>query len=90
MHEHRREPIKLRLKKAQGHVGAVLRMVEEGRDCPEILLQISAVRAALTQIGVLVLEDHLDSCLVDAIEAGSAEEVMLDLKESLERFVRSS
>ncbi|MFC2079290.1 metal-sensitive transcriptional regulator [Candidatus Bipolaricaulota bacterium] len=88
MHEHRRDPIKLRLKKAQGHVGAILRMIDEGRDCPEILLQVSAVRAALTQIGVLVLEDHLDSCIVDAVENGSAEMVLLDLKESIERFVR--
>ena len=88
MHEHRRDAVKLRLKKAQGHVGAVLRMVEEGRDCPEILLQVSAVRSAITQIGKLILEDHLDSCVVDAIEAGSGDEVLLELKESLERFIR--
>ncbi|MGB2982633.1 MAG: metal-sensitive transcriptional regulator, partial [Candidatus Bipolaricaulia bacterium] len=50
MHEHSHEQATQRLKKISGHVGAVLRMVEEGRDCPEILLQVSAVRAALTQV----------------------------------------
>ncbi|MGB2982294.1 MAG: metal-sensing transcriptional repressor, partial [Candidatus Bipolaricaulia bacterium] len=77
-----------RLKKISGHVGAVLRMVEEGRDCPEILLQVSAVRAALTQVGKIILEDHLDTCIVDAVKAGSGEKAIAELKESLARFLR--
>lgn len=87
MHEHNRDQVELRLKKISGHVSAVLRMVEENRDCPEILLQISAVRAALTQVGRIILEDHLDTCIVDAVKAGSGEKALLKLKESLARFL---
>jgi len=89
MHEHSHEAAKLRLKKISGHVSAVLRMVEEDRDCPEILLQVSAVRAALTQVGRLILEDHLDTCIVDAIKAGSGEKALAELKESVARFISS-
>lgn len=87
MHEHKRDKVELRLKKISGHVQAVLRMLDEGRDCPEILLQISAVRAALTQVGRLILEDHLDTCIVDAVQAGSGEKALSELKESLARFI---
>ena len=87
MHEHRRDQIVLRLKKAVGHAQAVLRMVEDNRDCPEILLQISAVRAALTQAGKLVLQDHLDTCIVDAIKNGSGEKALSEFKDSLSRFL---
>ncbi len=87
MHEHRHDQVTQRLKKISGHVQAVLRMVEEGRDCTEILLQISAVRAALTQVGRLVLEDHLDTCIVDAVKDGSGEKALSELKESLARFL---
>ncbi len=87
MYEHNRDQVELRLKKISGHVSAVLRMVEENRDCPEILLQVSAVRAALTQVGKIILEDHLDTCIVDAVKAGSGEKALSELKESLARFI---
>ena len=87
MHGHRRDDIVLRLKKVVGHTQAILRMVEDDRDCPEILLQISAVRAALTQAGRLLLQDHLDTCIVEAIQSGSGDEALSEFKESLARFL---
>lgn len=87
MHEHRHDQAIQRLRKIAGHVNAVVRMIEEGRDCPEVLLQISAVRAAISQVGRLVLEDHLDTCIVDAISEGSGEKALADLKQSLARFI---
>ena len=87
MHEQSRDPIVQRLKRITGHVQAVQRMIEEDRDCPQILLQISAVRAALTQVGRLVLEDHLDTCIVDAVKRGEGEKALSELKESMARFL---
>ena len=87
MHEKSREPIVKRLKRISGHVQGVQRMIEEGRDCPDILLQISAVRAALNQVGRLVLEDHLDTCIVEAVRQGEGEKALSDLKESMARFL---
>ena len=82
------QEVTVRLSKVEGHLRAVRRMVEDGRDCPEVLLQISAVRAALDKIGRIILEDHLDICIVAAIEEGSGEKAIAELKESLARFIR--
>ena len=87
MHEHKRDKVTLRLKKISGHVQAILRMLDEERDCPEILLQVSAVRGALAQVGRLILEDHLDTCVVEAVEAGCGEKAIAELKDSLARFL---
>ena len=82
------QEVTARLSKVEGHLKAVRRMVEEGRDCPDVLLQISAVRAALDQIGRIIIEDHLDICIVAAIEEGCGEKAVAELKESLARFIR--
>jgi DNA-binding FrmR family transcriptional regulator len=87
MHEKTHQEVTDRLRKVEGHLRAIGRMVEDGRDCPEVLLQISAVRAALDQIGRIILEDHLDVCIVAAIEEGSGEKAIAKLKESLSRFL---
>ncbi|MBT9162044.1 MAG: Copper-sensing transcriptional repressor CsoR [Dehalococcoidia bacterium] len=87
MHEKTHQEVAERLSKVEGHLRAVRRMVENDRDCPEVLLQISAVRAALDQIGRIILEDHLDTCIVAAIEEGSGEKTIAKLKESLARFL---
>ncbi|MBT9149100.1 MAG: metal-sensing transcriptional repressor [Dehalococcoidia bacterium] len=87
MHEKAHQEVADRLSKVEGHVRAIGRMVEGDRDCPEVLLQISAVRAALDQIGRIILEDHLDTCIVAAIEEGSGEKAIAKLKESLARFL---
>ena len=57
-----------RLSRAIGHLESVRRMVESGRDCSEVLIQIAAVRAAITNIGKVILQDHIQHCIVDAVE----------------------
>lgn len=56
-----------RLSRAIGHLETVKKMVENGQDCSEVLIQLAAVRAALTNTGKLILKDHLDHCIVDAV-----------------------
>jgi DNA-binding FrmR family transcriptional regulator len=85
---HRREAIVRRLKRAEGHLAAVRRMVEDGRDCPDILLQIAAVRAALDATARVVLADHVESCLHNASHNGDAEAAWEDLRRALESFIR--
>jgi len=48
----------------------VKKMVEEGRDCSEILIQLSAVRSAINSISRIVLQDHITHCVVDAVKNG--------------------
>ena len=86
-HEHHQGVIN-RLARIEGHVRAVKRMVEEGTPCPEVLVQIAAVRSALNSVGRVILEDHLKSCMVDAVKSGDFEDAYRDLEQSLQHFIR--
>ena len=85
-HPHRESVIK-RLARIEGQVRAVKRMVEEDVDCPDVLVQIAAVRAALNGVGRLILEDHMQGCMVKAAQDGDFEEAFRDLKKSLDQFI---
>ncbi|MGE5578754.1 MAG: metal-sensitive transcriptional regulator [Bacillota bacterium] len=54
-----------RLSRIEGHVRGLARMVTDNRDCDEVIHQIGAVKAALNQVALIVLEDHLENCLSD-------------------------
>lgn len=75
------------LARTAGHVTSIKRMVEEGRDCSEVLIQLAAVRAAIDRVSKLVLADHLESCLHGAA-AGMAAEEWAQLKKALDSFIR--
>lgn len=66
-HEHTKAVIN-RLSRAAGHLNAVKKMVEDGRDCSEVLVQLSAVRAEIANVSKVILKDHLDHCIVDAVK----------------------
>jgi DNA-binding FrmR family transcriptional regulator len=63
-------------------------MVDDGRDCSDILIQIAAVRSAINKVGRLVLEDHLESCLFHpgASVAPEDNEVWLSIKEAFDVY----
>ena len=66
-HPHHHESTKAvlnRMNRAIGHMEAVKTMIEDGRDCSEVLIQIAAVRSAINNIGKIILEDHINHCLV--------------------------
>lgn len=85
-HEHKKAVMD-RLARIEGHVRAVKRMVEEDTECPEVLVQIAAVRSALNGAGRLLLEDHVRSCLMDAAKDGNFEDSFKDLRNSLDKFI---
>ena len=60
-----------RLAKAIGHLESVKRMVDRGEDCSDILIQLAAVRSAINNAGKVLLMDHLNHCIVDAVEDGN-------------------
>ena len=62
-----------RLSRAIGHLTAVRGMVEQGRDCSEVLIQLAAVRSAINGTCEVILKDHLEHCVVNAIKTGDAE-----------------
>jgi DNA-binding FrmR family transcriptional regulator len=85
-HEHHQAVIN-RLARIEGHIRAVKRMVEQETPCPDVLIQISAVRSALNSVGRVILEDHLQSCMFEAVEKGDYQESLRDLKNSLDKFI---
>ncbi len=85
--ETRRELLR-RLKRAEGQVGAVGRMVEEGSDCVDVLLQIAAVRGALAKVAQGLLESHLQTCVRDAFAGRDAAKSERRLEELVDLFGR--
>ena len=76
-----------RLNRAIGHLEAVRNMVEEGRDCSEVLIQIAAVRSAINNIGKLILKEHISHCVVDAVETGD-QQCLDDLEDAIIKFIK--
>ena len=74
-----------RLARIEGHTRGIRRMVEEGRECEDILLQISAVQAAWKKLSEIILEDHLDVCMAHAAAEGPGAEAVRQLKTALAR-----
>ena len=89
-HYHHHENTKAvlnRLSRAIGHLESIKRMVEDGRDCSEVLILLSAVKSAINNTGKVILEDHIKHCLVDAIESGDMEEIE-ELNKAIDRFIK--
>jgi CsoR family transcriptional regulator, copper-sensing transcriptional repressor len=85
-HEHHQQVIN-RLARIEGHVRGIKRMVEEDVPCPDVLMQIAAVRSALNSVGRVILEDHLGSCMLEAVEKDDYKRALQDLKNSLDKFI---
>ena len=86
VHENQKAVIN-RLARAIGHLDKVKRMVEEGYDCSEVLVQLAAVRSALDNTGKVILKDHMRHCMVDAVTAGD-EDAIDDLCQAIDKFMK--
>ena len=76
-----------RLARAIGHMEKVKRMVEEGYDCTEVLIQLAAVRSALDNTGKVILKDHMRHCVAEAVSAGDTDSVD-DLCMAIDKFMK--
>lgn len=76
-----------RLSKIIGHLESVRKMVESGRDCSEVLVQLSAVKAAINNTGKVILKDHMEHCIVHAIEEGDNRAIE-ELNEAIDKFIK--
>lgn len=69
--------IMTRLRTVRGHVAAVERMIEEGKECDEVLHQLVAIRSAVQKVSVFVAQHYANSCLIDAMEKGENQQEVL-------------
>lgn len=79
-----------RLARIEGHVHGVRRMLEERKSCDELLVQLAAVRAALTQVACRLLEGHMETCVAVAVEEGEGDVALQSLRKALGTLLKSS
>ena len=75
-----------RLSRAIGHLDAVKRMVENQRDCTEVLIQLSAVQSAINNTAKIILKDHIQNCMMDAVYQND-QQALNDLNDVIEKFM---
>lgn len=85
-HEHT-QAVSNRLARAIGHLEAVKHMIEDGRDCSEVLVQLAAVRSALSAAGRMILKDHIEHCIVDAVENDDTEAIR-ELNRAIDQLLK--
>ena len=76
-----------RLSRAIGHLQSVRRMVEDGRDCTDVLVQVAAVRSAIDNTGKVILQDHLKHCIIDAAREGD-QQAIDDLCKAIDKYIK--
>jgi DNA-binding FrmR family transcriptional regulator len=76
-----------RLSRIEGHLRGIKTMVQESRPCPDVLVQIAAVRGALDRVARLILDEHLTECISRAAEVGKIDDEIAELKAALDRFL---
>lgn len=73
----------LRLKTVRGHLDGIVRMVEADAYCPELMKQVAAAQASLERVNRILLQNHLETCVTQAIQAGGGDAKIAELIEAL-------
>jgi len=84
------ENLHRRLRKISGQINAIEKMIDEDVPCEDVLIQINAVKSALHKVGQVVLEGHLNHCVVEGIEHGDTERTISEFAKAIEHFSRMS
>ena len=84
-HEHTKAVLN-RISRAAGHLAAVGKMINEERDCSDVLIQLSAVKAEINNLAKIILKDHIYHCIIDALKSGD-EETVTRLKNAIDSML---
>ena len=76
-----------RMARLIGHLKATKKMIEDGRDCSEVLIQLSAVEAAIRSVSRVILKDHIENCVVEAVHEGDKESIDR-LNQAIEQLIK--
>lgn len=77
-----------RLNRVEGQLGGIRKMLENDSPCDEIIIQLNSAKSALQKLSQIVLEDHLDHCVIDAIHDGDREPRLESLKRALSQYTK--
>ena len=78
-----------RLRRIEGQIRGLQKMVDEDRYCIDVLTQVNAARAGLESVALMLLRDHTEHCVSEAIRAGEGTAKVRELSEAVERLVKS-
>jgi DNA-binding FrmR family transcriptional regulator len=84
-----KKSIQVRLRRIEGQVRGIQKMVEEDRYCIDVLTQVNATKGALETVAIQLLADHTEHCVAEAIRSGKGTQKVRELNEAVERLVRS-
>ena len=84
-HEHTKAVLN-RMSRAIGHMNAVKKMIEDGRDCSDVLIQLSAIKSEITGVSKVILKDHIDHCIVEAVKEND-EDAIEQLKGAIDKLL---
>ncbi len=84
------ENIQNRLSRIEGHVRGVKRMLGEHQDCENILIQLAAIKSALNQVIIKVLEGHMETCVMECVVEGDGEEALERLQSALSLVLKNA
>jgi DNA-binding FrmR family transcriptional regulator len=87
-HKLKKEDLVGRLNKVIGQLNGIKRMIEEERDCPDVLIQIASVRAALAKFGLMITEDHVEHCIVSSFQKGMGQQSIASLNKALKQILK--
>ncbi len=85
-----RKKVVARLRRVEGQVAALQRMLDEDEYCVDVLIQISAAQGALGKVGEIVLSSHIETCVREAFERGEESERLEKIEELMDVFARYS
>lgn len=83
-----KDPVILRLRKIEGQVKGIQKMIEEGKQCREILIQITAVRSAINSVGGLILENYMKECLKNYLDGTLGEDELDELVNIMVKYTK--
>jgi DNA-binding FrmR family transcriptional regulator len=87
-HKLKKEDIVKRMNKVIGQLNGVKRMIEQDRDCPDVLLQITSARSALGKLGVMITEDHMEHCIADSFQKGKGRQSIASMGRALKQMLK--
>lgn len=87
VHRDNKDDLLKRLKRIEGQVRGISKMVQEDKYCVDILNQITAVRAALDKVGLMILEGHVRGCVVQGIKGTNEDAIVDELLDVIKRFI---
>ncbi len=77
-----------RLKKIEGQVKGIQRMVESGKCCDDIMIQISAIRSAINKVGGMILDTYIKDCLISSLKNNENDDKLDDLIDTIVKYVK--